>query len=287
MARGYPGAFGGPINAPWIWIAPLACCSPRPSCAGRCPWCISTSLALLAFSVSYAAFNRAALDVSVADRVPAARLCAGADAVDCGAWSSRHGRSLACRSPCSGGGLVFLLGFRVAVSLSAPVIDVGYAGVIGADQLTRGLAAVRRVPRRQCHGDTYGPVLVLAYVPLELLFPWSGAWDSAAGRARRRDPFDLACVALSWLLGRRLGGNRLGLLLAYLWAAYPFTLLVLASGANDALVAALVLATILLVSERPLLAGRRRRLRWTDEVRAVRRCSRCSPPTGGGSAVRW
>ena len=66
--------------------------------------------------------------------------------------------------------------------------------------------------------------------------------------------FDLACLILCWLLGRRLGGATLGLLLAYLWAAYPFTLLTLASGANDALVAALVLAA-LLVASRPLARG--------------------------------
>ncbi|HET6551464.1 MAG TPA: hypothetical protein VFG79_23555, partial [Solirubrobacter sp.] len=66
--------------------------------------------------------------------------------------------------------------------------------------------------------------------------------------------FDLACIALCWLLGRRLGGARGGLLLAYLWAAYPFTLLVLASGANDSLVAALVLAALVLAT-RPVARG--------------------------------
>jgi len=51
-----------------------------------------------------------------------------------------------------------------------------------------------------------------------------------------------------------LGGARLGLLLAYLWAAYPFTLMTLASSSSDALVAALVLAT-LLASARPVARG--------------------------------
>ena len=63
-----------------------------------------------------------------------------------------------------------------------------------------------------------------------------------------------------WLAGRRLGGRQLGVLLAYLWAACPFTLLVANSGANDALVAALVLGRVpLLDTARPRAA----RSRWS------------------------
>ena len=53
---------------------------------------------------------------------------------------------------------------------------------------------------------------------------------------------------------RRLGGRTLGLLLAYLWAACPFTLLVVNSGANDALVGALVLGAFLCLG-RPAARG--------------------------------
>ena len=61
-------------------------------------------------------------------------------------------------------------------------------------------------------------------------------------------------MAMLWLAGRRLGGSLLGLLLAYLWAACPFTVLVSNSGANDALVGALVLAAFLCMA-RPAARG--------------------------------
>ena len=64
MARGYPGAFGGRVNAPWVWIA-LAVAFVAPFVRRR-PSLIHLDLAvLLAFSGSYAAFNAANLDVSV------------------------------------------------------------------------------------------------------------------------------------------------------------------------------------------------------------------------------
>jgi hypothetical protein len=55
---------------------------------------------------------------------------------------------------------------------------------------------------------------------------------------------DLACLALLWRIGSRLGGAALGVALAYLWAACPFTLYVLNTNGNDGLVAALVLAAL-------------------------------------------
>jgi uncharacterized membrane protein len=57
-----------------------------------------------------------------------------------------------------------------------------------------------------------------------------------------------------WLLGRRVGGQALGITLAYAWAAFPFTAFALNCNANDALVSALVCGALLLVG-RPLAAG--------------------------------
>ena len=152
-------------------------------------------------------------------------------------------------------GLIFLIGFRAAVSITGGnVIDVGYAGVIGADHLAHGAPLYGAFPPDNEHGDTYGPVLYAAYVPFELLWPWHGEWDALPSAQAAATAFDLACIGLCWLLGRRLGGPRLGLVLAYLWAAYPFTLLTFASGSNDALVAALVLVA-LLVAGRPFARG--------------------------------
>ena len=47
-----------------------------------------------------------------------------------------------------------------------------------------------------------------------------------------------------FLLGRRLRGNSLGIVLAYCWAAYPFSLYALSSNSNDSLVALLVVAGV-------------------------------------------
>ena len=81
--------------------------------------------------------------------------------------------------------------------------------------------------------------------------------------------FDLACVAGLWLAGRRLRGPAFGLLLAYLWVTFPFTLLVANSGTNDALVGALVLAAFLCTA-RPVARGALAVIAGPDEVRAAR-----------------
>ena len=75
-------------------------------------------------------------------------------------------------------------------------------------------------------------------------------WDDLPAAHAAAVAFDLACVAGLWLAGRRLRGPGFGLLLAYLWVTFPFTLLVANSGANDALVGALVLAAFLCTAGR-------------------------------------
>jgi hypothetical protein len=252
MARGEPGAFGGAVNASWVWIA-LAILFAAPF-ASRRPGLIGLDVAaLLAFGLSYAAFNAADIDVSVPTVYPLlAYLLVRALVI-----AARGGPALRSALPDRALliALVFLIGFRVAVTLTGGnVIDVGYSGVIGADRLAHGAPLYGHFPADNAHGDTYGPVAYAAYVPFELLFPWHGEWDALPAAQVAAATFDLVCIALCWLLGRRLGGARGGLLLAYLWAAYPFTLLVLASGANDALVAALVLIA-LLVAARPVARG--------------------------------
>ena len=64
MARGYAGAFGRIANALWIWLPLCAAvrAAVRAAAAGGC--CTSTSLVLLAFSVSYAFFGASRIDVS-------------------------------------------------------------------------------------------------------------------------------------------------------------------------------------------------------------------------------
>ena len=152
--------------------------------------------------------------------------------------------------------LVFLVGFRVGLNLTnSNVIDVGYSGVIGADHIRHGQDIYGAFPQDNPSGDTYGPVSYLAYVPWELVWPWHGTWDDLPAAHAAAVFFDLATMAALFVLGRQLlprgDGNRLGLLLAYGWAAYPYTLFVLSSNANDSLVALLVVLAFVAIASPP------------------------------------
>ncbi len=107
------------------------------------------------------------------------------------------------------------------------------------------------------HGDTYGPIAYLAYAPFELLFP--GNWQYLPAARAAAITFDLLTIAglivLGWRLrSRRREGWRLGLLLAWLWAACPCSLLGMAKSTNDGLVA-LIVVLIMLALESPIKRG--------------------------------
>ena len=102
-------------------------------------------------------------------------------------------------------GGAFLLGFRIALNIAdSGVIDVGYAGVIGADHIAHGQAIWNNFPSDNQFGDTYGPFNYYAYVPFELALPWSGHWDNLPAAHAAAIFFDLATVAGLFALGRRL-----------------------------------------------------------------------------------
>ncbi len=153
-------------------------------------------------------------------------------------------------------GMVLLVALRIFVNVATDnVIDVGYAGVAGADRIEhkQPLYLANAV-----HGDTYGPINYVAYVPFELLFPNHGDWDSLPAAHAASIFFDLLVIAGLFVAGRRLRagpeGRKLGLALAYAWAAYPYTLFALAANTNDALVAALLLLAFLAMRS-PLARG--------------------------------
>jgi hypothetical protein len=148
-------------------------------------------------------------------------------------------------------GVVFLIGFRVGLNVTdSNVIDVGYAGVIGAQRIAHDRALYGGYPTDNEHGDTYGPVNYEAYVPFQQIFGWSGHWDGLPAAHAAAIVFDLLAVALLFLLGRRVRGPALGVALAYAWVSYPFTLFTLESNSNDTLVAVLVLAALLACTPR-------------------------------------
>ena len=259
MARGYPGAFGQALNRPWVWLG--LCAAFLLPFLRRPLRLLHLDLAvLLSFSVSYAFFTAGAVEVSVPLAVPPL-LYLFARTLAIARGRSRPRRSgappPALTLPAGGLalGIVALLAFRLVLNATnSTVIDVGYAGVIGADRLLGGNGLYGTFPPENARGDTYGPVAYYAYVPFELLMPWSGRWDHLPAAHAAAAAFDLAAAAACWGLGRRLGGPRHGLLLAYLWLSFPFTLLVLNTNANDALTAALV-GLLLLSLGRPLTRG--------------------------------
>ena len=146
-------------------------------------------------------------------------------------------------------GLLALVGFRIALNvIDSNVIDVGYAGVIGAHRLLHGHTLYGVWPTNNANGNTYGPVTYFAYVPFTAIFGWSGTWDSLPAAHAAAIAFDALTMIGLFLLGRRLARPSLGIVLAYLWASYPFTLFALSSNTNDTLVSLLVVVALLAVT---------------------------------------
>jgi len=283
MARGYEGSFGHHLNAAYVWI-PLSLLfffglfdfrNPRKI--------VHLDLAvLLSFSVSQVFFNAGNIGVSVPLAYPPlvyllARML----------WIGfkgplRAGAGLRPSTPVTWLAIAtfFLLGFRVALNIAdSGVIDVGYAGVIGADKVVhdKPLYGEGAFPDDNPFGDTYGPLSYYVYVPFELVFGWDGDWDQLPAAHAAALFFDLLTVALLFLLGRRLDRGRVdeaeddepddghaaqhsrsatwwsptGVILAFAWAAYPYSDYVLQSNTNDSLVAALVVGALLVISSSP------------------------------------
>jgi hypothetical protein len=267
MARGYPGAFGRRVNAWYIWL-PMCLAFVLPFM----PWARRPSLlqldllVMLLFSVSLAFFNNANLGMSVPLVYPCLLyLLARMLAIGFGfRRADRQREPIKLLIPVSWLAIatIFLVGFRVGLNVTnSNVIDVGYAGVIGASKITHGTPLYGNWPHDNPAGDTYGPVNYLAYVPFYAAFGWGGSWDDLPAAHAAAIAFDLLTLLGLYWLGRRVRGPTLGVLLAYAWAAYPFTLYALSSNSNDSLVALMVVAALLVLTSAPargvaaLLAG--------------------------------
>jgi hypothetical protein len=253
MARGYPGAFGRKLNAPYVWI-PLCLFFVLPFLDFRRPLRLLhlDLLVLLGFGVSHVFFNRGEIGWSVPLVYPvlayllARTLWAGFRARE------RPGR-LVPHVPLSWLAvlLVFLVTFRVGLNVvDSNVIDVGYAGVIGADRIVDGDDLYGPGFSEDVEkGDTYGPVNYLLYVPFEQTLRWSGAWDDLPAAHGAAIAFDLLAIGGLLALGRSLRqgreGKMLGVALAYAWAAYPYTAFALEANANDTLVALACIGALL------------------------------------------
>ena len=254
MARGYPGAFGRKVNAWYLWI-PLCVLFVAPFV----PWRRRLSLLhldllmLLGFSISLALFNHAKIGLSVPLNYPfllyllvRMLLLAG------GRGRPREPVRLIVPASWLAIAAVFLFGFRVGLNVSnSNVIDVGYAGVIGADKLLHGQKLYGHWPHDNAAGDTYGPVNYYAYVPFRAVVGWSGTWDDLPAARAAAIAFDLLTLLALFFLGRRIRGPTTGIVLAYAWTAYPFTLWSLNSNTNDTLVGLLAVSVLLVITWAP------------------------------------
>jgi hypothetical protein len=259
MARGYSGAFGHKLNAPYVFL---------PLCLlfllGLVDWrrlrrvANLDLLVLLGFGVSQFFFNRANIGVSVPLVYPVLLYLLGRSL-----WIGLRGRGEGLRPVWPVAWMIvaalFLMGFRVGLNVAdSGAIDVGYAGVVGADRIAHGEPIYDNFPDDISTGDTYGPINYLAYLPFERIWPWSGEWDDLPSAHAAAVLFDVAAFALLILIGIRIRpgpeGQRLAATLAFGWAAYPYTAYALESNSNDSLVAALLLAT-LLIAARPSARG--------------------------------
>jgi hypothetical protein len=272
MARGRAGAFGGELLTSWpVWLG-LSAVFLLGLVDLRRPLTIATLdlLVLLSFGVSLVFFNRGEVFQSAALAAPPLVYLLLRTAWIGFRRTSRTRLSVP-RWPVwvLVGATLFLVGFRVGLNVENPrtVIDVGYAGVIGGDRIMDGRVPYGTMPVEQgkacgpaasdgeirdriqtngrCEsanpsGDTYGPVAYLAYIPAVATLGWSGKWDDLPAAHATAIAFDLLVLLGLVLIGRRFGGTRLAAILAFGWAAYPFTLYTLMSNTNDAIMPALL-----------------------------------------------
>jgi hypothetical protein len=267
MARGYWGSFGRHINDPWLWTGLcLLFVIPLVDIRRLVSWRTLDLLALIGFSISLVWFNDGQIYTSVPLVYPPMVYLGLRMAV----IGTRRARSTtttdtpALAPPRFSGWapiwvliavLALCVGLRYSLNgFDSNVIDVGYAGVIGAHKIVAGVAPYGHFPSDCGQCDTYGPATYLSYVPFEVAAPWTGHWDTLPAAHAAASVFDGICLVGMLTLGWRLSGLRLGLALATAWAAFPFTAYALESNSNDELVAAALIWGLVLFA-RPIGRG--------------------------------
>ncbi len=279
MARGYKGAFGGKrINEPAVWLGFCAVFLLGLLDFRRLlSWRNLDLLVLLSFSVSLWFFNRGNVFASVPLVYPPLLYLLGR-CVWIGARGS-SGREVRPMWPAwlLLAATVFLAGFRIGLNhQDSNVIDVGYAGVIGAQRIASGESPYNHFPveddlkacggadaegeirdrvqtNGRCEsanpqGDTYGPVAYEAYLPGYWIRGWSGKWDHLPAVHITSVVFDVLALVGLFLVGRRFGGIWLSAALPFSWAAYPFTQYVSSSNTNDSILPVLLIFGFWLVT---------------------------------------
>jgi hypothetical protein len=241
LARPWHQNVGRALNYAWIWI-PLCVLFVAPFFDPRRPFRLLhlDLLVLLSFGVAQLLFNDGKLYVWVPLIYPVLAYLFVRLLVAGFRPRERVGPLIPyARESWLVAGLVLLIIGRIVLNVvDSNVIDVGYTTVVGADRLVHGVEVTG-----------YGPLMFLAYVPFEWLFPWHGSWDAVPAAHAAALTFDLLTVVGLVLLGRRLRpgreGRTLGLALAYAWVAFPYSTYVLQSNTNDGFVPMLLVFAML------------------------------------------
>ena len=187
MARGYSGAFGHKLDAPYVFL---------PLCAlflvGLVDWrrlrrvANLDLLVLLGFGVSHFFFNRAEIGVSVPLQYPVLLYLLGR-----ALWIGFRGRGEGLRPVWPVAWMLvaalFLMGFRVGLNVAdSGAIDVGYASVVGADRVAHGEPIYDNFPERRLPGRHLRPGQLLRLRPLRADLALVGELGRPARRPRRR-----------------------------------------------------------------------------------------------------
>ena len=106
-------------------------------------------------------------------------------------------------------------------------------------------------------------------MPAVAITGWTGLWDDLPAAHLTSVVFDALCALGLLFAGRRLAGWRLGVALAFAWAAYPFTAFALESNSNDMIVTAFAIWGFVWATS-PVARGALLSLVRLDEVRAAR-----------------
>ncbi len=219
LARGYEGAVGGKANKWWIWI-PLCVLFLAPFFDPRRPfrWLHLDLLVLLGLSLSLFFFNKAEIELSVLLVYPVlAYVFARMIGLGFGRSQTSGDGPLLAWAPRSWlvAGIAALAIFHVGYQATeGKVIDVGIAGVIGADRLADGEDVYgegfgSELPESgDVRGDVYGPVNYEAYVPFEFVLPYDGEWDEVPAAQAAAVAFTLLTALALFGLGRRAAGGR-------------------------------------------------------------------------------
>jgi hypothetical protein len=255
MARGEQGAYGKQANYWWVWL-PLALIFAAAFWrADRLvSWRNLDIVALLGFLVSHGFFRQGMVPEAVVLWYPPLvylflrTLLMGFGVGERVERTSNLPTWLLMVLAGLAGGLV------MALNVDARVIDVGYAGVVGADRILDGIVPYGNMPSDVGTGDTYGPLNYLLYVPFVLVFGYSGEWDFLpAAHALTLFSFVAGAVAL-FIAGYRLSGREGAAALVFAWAAFPYTVYATNNNTNDIIVAA-VAAIGLAAAASPLARG--------------------------------